>query len=381
MNRKHELKMLRYLDVPMLLIVMALGAISYMAILSAKFNEPDYAEKQLIFYGVGFAVIIVSLLIDYRRIARLSYWFYGLGIVLLIFVFILGDDAKGAQRWFELGPLRFQPSELMKIFIIFTLAKVLSDSKEIRIKSWKTIVKTAVIFLIPFALIVKQPDLGTALVFLGIIASMLLVAGLDWRVIMALVLVAALMIGSIFWLYFFQMPILEKILDDHQIERIATFIDPTADVSDDSWQVTQGMIAIGSGQLLGKGFNEGTQTKGRWIPESHNDFVFAVIAEEFGFVGASVLLCLFIYLIYRMVTIALSAQDFYGAYFVAGVIGMMVFQVFQNIGMTVGLMPVTGLSLPFISYGGSSLITNMIAVGFVLNIGMRRKKILFYNQD
>lgn len=381
MNRKHELKMLRYLDVPMLLIVMALGAISYMAILSAKFNEPDYAEKQLIFYGVGFAVIIVSLLIDYRRIARLSYWFYGLGIVLLILVFILGDDAKGAQRWFELGPLRFQPSELMKIFIIFTLAKVLSDSKEIRIKSWKTIVKTAVIFLIPFALIVKQPDLGTALVFLGIIASMLLVAGLDWRVIMALVLVAALMIGSIFWLYFFQMPILEKILDDHQIERIATFIDPTADVSDDSWQVTQGMIAIGSGQLLGKGFNEGTQTKGRWIPESHNDFVFAVIAEEFGFVGASVLLCLFIYLIYRMVTIALSAQDFYGAYFVAGVIGMMVFQVFQNIGMTVGLMPVTGLSLPFISYGGSSLITNMIAVGFVLNIGMRRKKILFYNQD
>lgn len=381
MNRKHELKMLRYLDVPMLLIVMALGAISYMAILSAKFNEPDYAEKQLIFYGVGFAVIIVSLLIDYRRIARLSYWFYGLGIVLLILVFILGDDAKGAQRWFELGPLRFQPSELMKIFIIFTLAKVLSDSKEIRIKSWKTIVKTAVIFLIPFALIVKQPDLGTALVFLGIIASMLLVAGLDWRVIMTLVLVAALMIGSIFWLYFFQMPILEKILDDHQIERIATFIDPTADVSDDSWQVTQGMIAIGSGQLLGKGFNEGTQTKGRWIPESHNDFVFAVIAEEFGFVGASVLLCLFIYLIYRMVTIALSAQDFYGAYFVAGVIGMMVFQVFQNIGMTVGLMPVTGLSLPFISYGGSSLITNMIAVGFVLNIGMRRKKILFYNQD
>lgn len=381
MNRKHELKMLRYLDVPMLLIVMALGAISYMAILSAKFNEPDYAEKQLIFYGVGFAVIIVSLLIDYRRIARLSYWFYGLGIVLLIFVFILGDDAKGAQRWFELGPLRFQPSELMKIFIIFTLAKVLSDSKEIKIKSWKTIVKTAVIFLIPFALIVKQPDLGTALVFLGIIASMLLVAGLDWRVIMTLVLVAALMIGSIFWLYFFQMPILEKILDDHQIERIATFIDPTADVSDDSWQVTQGMIAIGSGQLLGKGFNEGTQTKGRWIPESHNDFVFAVIAEEFGFVGASVLLCLFIYLIYRMVTIALSAQDFYGAYFVAGVIGMMVFQVFQNIGMTVGLMPVTGLSLPFISYGGSSLITNMIAVGFVLNIGMRRKKILFYNQD
>ena len=191
MNRKHELKMLRYLDVPMLLIVMALGAISYMAILSAKFNEPDYAEKQLIFYGVGFAVIIVSLLIDYRRIARLSYWFYGLGIVLLILVFILGDDAKGAQRWFELGPLRFQPSELMKIFIIFTLAKVLSDSKEIRIKSWKTIVKTAVIFLIPFALIVKQPDLGTALVFLGIIASMLLVAGLDWRVIMTLVLVAA----------------------------------------------------------------------------------------------------------------------------------------------------------------------------------------------
>lgn len=375
--------MLRYLDLSMILIVMALGVISYIAVSAAKFNDPGYADKQLVFYAVGFIVIIASLFIDYRRFGQFAYWFYGFGILLLLLLYVPGVTSakKGAESWFDLGPVSFQPSELMKLFVVFALAKVLADAKEIKIKSWKTLGKTALIFLIPFGLIVKQPDLGTALIFLAIIASMLLVAGLDWRIITVLVLIAALCVGAVFWLYFFHMPLLEEVLDNHQIERIGTFVDPTADVSNSGWQVTQGMIAIGSGQLLGKGYHQGTQIQGKWVPEPHNDFIFTVIGEEFGFVGVSILLCLFIYLVYRMVHIALAAQDFFGTYLVAGVIGMLVFQVYQNIGMTVGLMPVTGINLPFISYGGSSLVTTMLAIGIVLNVGMRRKKILFYNKN
>lgn len=381
MNRKHELIMLRYLDVSMLLIIAALGVISYVAISSAKFNDPSYADKQLMWYAVGFVVLIASLLIDYRRIGQISYWLYGFGIVLLLLLYPFGEETKGAQSWFDLGFTNFQPSEVMKIFLILALAKILADAKEIKIKSWKTLLKTAILFAVPFGLIFIQPDLGTALVFLGIIASMLLVAGLDWRIILILVLLAALAVGTVLWLYFYQMPILENILKDHQINRISSFLDPTSNADGNGWQIVQGMIAIGSGQLLGKGFHQGTQTQGNFVPEQHNDFIFTVIAEEFGFVGASVLLCLFIYLIYRMVHIALAAQDFFGTYVVAGVIGMLVFQIYQNIGMTVGLMPVTGITLPFISYGGSSLVTTMLSVGLVLNVGMRRKKILFYNKD
>lgn len=386
MNRKHYLTMLRHLDVAILLIILCLAAISIVAVSSAKFNDPDYVEKQLTWYGAGFLALFLSLVIDYRRFNQYAYWLYGLGIILLLLLYVPGigmdpEETKGARSWMKLGMVQFQPSELMKIFMIFTLAKALADTKEIRIKSWKALAKVTLLFVVPFGMILKEPDLGTALVLLAIIGSVLLVAGLDWRIIVALVLAVALLVGSIFWMYFYQPSLLEKILEDHQIQRIDTFVNPDANVGDEGWQVTQGMIAIGSGQLFGKGMHQGTQTQGLWIPESHNDFIFAVIAEEFGFIGASILLCLFIYLIYRMVYIALAAQDFFGAYVVAGVIGMLVFQIFQNIGMTVGLMPVTGINLPFISYGGSSLISSMLAVGIVLNVGMRRKKILFYNQE
>lgn len=375
--------MLRYLDLPIFLIMIALSVISFFAVSS---TDNDFAKKQVIWYGVGFTVIILSLFVDYRRFGQLAYWLYGCGIVLLLLLYVPGigmdpNDTNGARSWMDLKVGKFQPSELMKLFVIFTMAKVLADAKEITIKSWKTLAKILILFVIPFGMIVQQPDLGTALVFLAILASMMLVAGLDWRIILACVLLVALLVASVFWLYFFHTPFLKEVLKDHQFKRVATFVDPTADVGGDSWQVTQGMIAVGSGQLFGKGLHQGTQIQGNWVPYAHNDFIFAVIGEEFGFVGASVLLCLMIYLIYRMVHIALAARDFFGTYLVAGVIGMLVFQVYQNIGMTVGLMPVTGINLPFISYGGSSLVTTMLAVGVVLNVGLRRKKILFYNQD
>lgn len=385
MNRRNEkVSLLKHLDFNLILTVLALGLISITAISSAKFNDWSYVEKQITWYVLGFLVLIAMLCFDYRRLRPYAFWLYGFGVFLLLLLHVpgIGVEKKGATSWLNLGFGQFQPSEFMKVCFIFALAKVFAEAKEVIVINWKTLASAFVIFLISFLLIIKEPDLGTALIIFAIFATMLLVGGLDWRIILLFLLILILCVGAVFWLYFNHKDFLleNNILKEHQMKRIDTFLDPTADVTGDSFQVYQAMIAIGSGQLFGKGYQQGTQIQGNWVPESYNDFIFSVIAEEFGFIGVSVLLCLFIYLIYRMVRIALSAQDFFGSYIVAGVIGMIVFQVYQNIGMTVGLMPVTGINLPFISYGGSSLLTMMASVGLVLNIGMRQKTV-FSNPD
>ncbi|WP_187119725.1 rod shape-determining protein RodA [Numidum massiliense] len=378
MKEKREQPMLRYFDFPLIIILLGLMAVSILAISSAKFNEPSFVQKQLIFYGLGFAAIIVIQFFDYRHLKRFSFWLYGIGVVLLVLVRVIGREEKGETRWLGIGGFQFQPSDLMKIFLIIALAKVMADLNEAPIRSWKSLGKIFGLFIVPFAFVV-QGDLGTAIIMMAIFASMLLVAGLDWRILVTCVLIVVLAIGSVFYVYFNHTDMLEKVLKPHQFQRIQTFVEPTADISAKGYQVYQGTVAIGSGGLMGKGFREGTQVQGRWVPESHNDFVFTVIGEEYGFIGVSVLICLFIFLIYRMVLIALSSNDFFGSYIVAGVIGMLVFQVFQNIGMTIGLMPVTGINLPFISYGGTSLLSVMIAVGLVINVGMRRNKPFYYD--
>lgn len=378
MKEKREQPMLRYFDFPLIIILLGLMTVSILAISSAKFNEPLFVQKQLIFYGLGFAAIIVIQFFDYRHLKRFSFWLYGIGVVLLVLVRVIGREEKGETRWLGIGGFQFQPSDLMKIFLIIALAKVMADLNEAPIRSWKSLGKIFGLFIVPFAFVV-QGDLGTAIIMMAIFASMLLVAGLDWRILVTCVLIVVLAIGSVFYVYFNHTDMLEKVLKPHQFQRIQTFVEPTADISAKGYQVYQGTVAIGSGGLMGKGFREGTQVQGRWVPESHNDFVFTVIGEEYGFIGVSVLICLFIFLIYRMVLIALSSNDFFGSYIVAGVIGMLVFQVFQNIGMTIGLMPVTGINLPFISYGGTSLLSVMIAVGLVINVGMRRNKPFYYD--
>jgi rod shape determining protein RodA len=367
------------LDYPLIVLVLLLAVISILSISSATYtSDSSYVGKQIGWYVLGILLMTAVLLFDYRSLAqgRFVYVLYVLGLILLMLVWVpgLGVKVKGAQQWIRIGSFQFQPSEFMKIFLILTIAKHLAEVKRLPLRDYKTLGKIGLLFAVPFLIILKQPDLGTALVLAGILGSMLLVGGLDWRWILTGVIIVVIVVGTVLGLYVTKSPLIHVILKPHQIERIQTFLDPASDPTGAGYQLTQSMIAVGSGQLSGKGFHNGTQAQGKWIPEPHNDFIFAVFAEEFGFIGASILLCIFIFVVYRMLRIALRCEDRFGSCIIAGIVGMLVFQVFQNIGMTIGLLPITGLPLPFISYGGSSLMTQMIAVGLVLNVGMQQKR-------
>ncbi|BCU82372.1 rod shape-determining protein RodA [Polycladomyces abyssicola] len=367
------------LDYPLIVLVLLLAVISILSISSATYtSDSSYVSKQIGWYVLGILLMTAVLLFDYRSLAqgRFVYVLYVLGLILLMLVWVpgLGVKVKGAQEWIRIGSFQFQPSELMKIILILTIAKHLAEVKRLPLRDYKTLGKIGLLFAVPFLIILKQPDLGTALVLVGILGSMLLVGGLDWRWILTGVVIVVIVVGTVLGLYVTKSPLIHVILKPHQIERIQTFLDPASDPTGAGYQLTQSMIAVGSGQLSGKGFHNGTQAQGKWIPEPHNDFIFAVFAEEFGFIGASILLCIFIFVVYRMLRIALRCEDRFGPCIIAGIVGMLVFQVFQNIGMTIGLLPVTGLPLPFISYGGSSLLTQMVAVGLVLNVGMQQKR-------
>ncbi|GGK12646.1 cell division protein FtsW [Caldalkalibacillus thermarum] len=374
------------LDYGLLFLIFILSLGSFIAIYSAtnvseEYGTYDYLIRQMIWYAAGFAVMFSILVIDYRQLKHLSIPIYIAGVLLLVLVMLFGEEQKGAQRWITILGFNFQPSEFMKIFLIIAIAHLLVREQSKLPKPtfkqdlWLTI-KTGLVVIVPFFLILRQPDLGTSLVLLAIMGTMLLVAGISWRVILLMVAAFIALVTGLVFLYFVNFDLFSKIIATHQLNRIYGWLDPFSSPGEFGYQLIQSLMAIGSGQLMGTGFNQGVQSRG-YIPEVHTDFIFAVIGEEFGFVGASILIAIYFILIYRLVQIALTCNDMFGSYLVAGIIGMLVFQVFQNIGMTIGLMPITGLALPFISYGGSALLTNMIAMGIVLNVHMRTKTYMF----
>lgn len=379
-----EKPIIQQLDFGLLFIILLLAGISLIAIYSAT-SGPDsfyFVKRQIMWYVVGFVSIIGILFVDYRRLKELSFPLYFVGILLLVLVVFIGVEENGAQRWLEILGYRFQPSEFMKIFLVIAIAHLLNKIQEKQeVKSLRDDMvltgKIGLLSILPFGLILQQPDLGTAIVLIGIVAVMLLIAGISWRILFILVILGIALITGLVFLYFINFDLFTVFIKPHQLPRIYGWLDPYSDAGGDGYQLIQSLLAIGSGQLLGKGFAGGAQAQGGWIPEVHTDFIFAVIGEEFGFIGASILISIFFILIYRLVQIALTCNDTFGSYLVAGVIGMLVFQVFQNIGMSIGLMPITGLALPFISYGGSALITNMLAIGIVLNVAMRTKVYMF----
>ncbi len=375
------------LDYGLLFILLLLSICSMAAIYSATHTNTVYGQyyfltRQAIWYAIGFVALFMMLVIDYRQLKHLSIPLYLLGIIMLVLVFLFGEESKGAQRWLSIGGgFNLQPSELMKIFLIIALAHFLIyEQAKQPAPSFKSdlllTIKAGLITFLPFILILRQPDLGTSLVLIAVLGIMLLVAGISWRVILLLVLLFTSLIIGLIFLYFINFDLFSKVIAAHQLERIYGWLDPYASPGEYGYQLLQALMAIGSGHLTGKGFATGVQARG-YIPEVHTDFIFAVIGEEFGFIGTSILIALYFILIYRLIQIALSCNDTFGSYIVGGVIGLIVFQVFQNIGMTIGLMPITGLALPFISYGGSALLTNMMAMGLVLNVHMRSKSSMF----
>ncbi|MDQ7821992.1 MAG: rod shape-determining protein RodA [Candidatus Eremiobacteraeota bacterium] len=350
------------IDFTLVLAVSTLVFIGILMIYSANGREPDSlseVKKQLFYFLTGLVLMAVFTLVDYELWGRTSWYIYGLTIALLIAVMLFGHSAKGAQRWLSLGPIgAFQPSEMAKLAVIITLARFLSLHD-----SWtsRDILKALFYMLVPLALIFVQPDLGTALVLLAVTAAMLFAIGVKpW------ILLSTLCAGL------FTAPF---ILKEYQKKRLLTFLNPEADPEGAGWNLVQAKIAVGSGKLWGKGIFMGTQNNLNFVPEHSTDFIFTVIGEELGLVGGVGILVLYFYVLWKGIAIAESSHDLFGSLLAIGIVAMLGFHVFVNIGMTLGIMPVAGIPLPFVSYGGSSLITSMVAMGMLGSIYFRRERI------
>jgi len=319
-------------------------------------------KKQMIWMGEGLAIIFSSFLFHYKRIDKGSIIIYFICVGLLIAVLILGRSVSGSTRWLALGPFTVQPSELMKLSLIMVLASVYSSGVTQEGLDFYGLIKPLALLLIPFLLILKQPDLGTAMLLLFITVSMTLFVNVQKKVFFSCAVLAA---GAAPLVWFF-------VLKAYQKARILTFLNPDRDPLGAGYHIIQSKIAIGSGMLFGKGYLLGTQNALSFLPEQHTDFILSVLAEEWGFVGCCVLIMLYFLFLLWGFNIAYSCRDMFGSILAFGVTIMIFWQIFINIAMVMGLMPVVGVPLPLISYGGSSVITNMAGIGLLMNISMRR---------
>jgi rod shape determining protein RodA len=342
-------------------LLVGYGFVALLSVTHGSAEAGSIIRMRTLHVVVGLAALVAAAVIDYRRLAGLAQVLYPAVVLLLAGVLIVGDTRMGAQRWISLGPLgAFQPSELAKLAIIVTLARHLDTTKAL--PRMRALFPFLVHVAVPVVLIARQPDMGTALVLLAILAAMLYVAGARLADLGGIAAVGAAA-APFFW----------HLLHDYQRRRLAAFIDPGADPLGAGYALIQSKIAIGSGQITGAGLFAGTQNLLRFIPEQHTDFIFTVIGEELGLIGSVALLGLYLIWIWRALGIAATARDRLGALMATGIAAMMLFHVVVNVGMTVGLMPVTGIPLPLMSYGGSSLLTTLAGTGVLLSIRLRRR--------
>ncbi len=350
----------------LLVLTLLIGAIGLVTLYSSispgtPSQESGLYPKQVIWFGVGLVVMVAAFLINYRTIDRFSYSIYGCGIALLMLVMVFGRLVAGSRRWLVLGPVSLQPSELFKVALILGLAHYYARVATPEGFRLRELLFPLALTLVPFALIVHQPDLGTALVLVLIAGSMTVFVKIERKSLIILSVLAAMAIPSV-WFF----------LKGYQKQRILTFLNPNLDPLGAGYHIIQSKIAIGSGMITGKGFLHGTQNVLSFLPEHHTDFIFSVLSEEWGFVGSVFLLLLFLAVILWGLNIAHGCRDPFGTIVAVGVVSMIFWQVFINVGMVMGLMPVVGVPLPLISYGGSSLITTLASIGLLLNIRMRR---------
>lgn len=361
---------IRHLDISLIPIVLLLTAAGILAVRSASSRllqtqgeDPNhFVKRQVIYFCLASIVFVISLLFDYRALRDYAPLVYAAGVLLLVLVLTpVGHKQAGAQRWIDFGVLQIQPAEIMKVLIVAAMAAMVSSERGIH--SFGQVLSAMGLVAIPAALVYVQPDLGTVMVFLAIAFALLLVAGtrVQWLI--------TLLVAGIFALGF---ALHLGILKEYQVARLTAFMDTESDLQRAGFNLAQSKIAIGSGGFDGKGFGNGSQTNLRYVPEQHTDFIFTAIGEEQGFLGAVAILVLFSLLLWRALRIATLSKDQFGTLLAAGVAAMFAFQLFVNVGMTVGIMPITGIPLPFVSYGGSSLITSFFGVGILMNVHMRR---------
>ena len=363
--------------------------ISCIAIYSAQstgqYVGRNFMVNQIFWYGVGAVIIAVTIFFDSFQYKKLAWILYGFGLLLLIGVYVAPESIapirNGAKSWFLIGGLgQIQPSEFVKVFLILALSRVITSHHEKNpIKTLKTdfilLLKLGITTAAPVGLIMLQPDLGTALVILSILTGIILVSGISWKIIVPIYGAAAALGTGIIYLVVKMPEFLEKYLhvQTYQFNRIYSWLDPYTYASGSSYHLVKSLSAIGSGLISGKGFRNGEV----YVPEAHTDFIFSVIGEEYGFIGGSIVISLYFLLIYHLIKTALDTNDPFNSYVCTGIISMIAFHVFQNIGMTIQVLPITGIPLPFISYGGSSLMGNMFAMGLVYSIHFHHRNYMF----
>lgn len=381
---------LRNIDFLLIFVIFLLLGASLLILSTASLNvsqsEPyHYVTLQGVWIGSGLVLALIMAIIDYQKWRRLSWWIYAFNLGLLLAVILVGSEAKGATRWIPVtSNFAIQPSEFAKVFIIMAFADFLAR-REGRLNRFRDFIPPFLYVAVPMALIFKQPDLGTSLVFAAIFIGMMFIAGANPWKFGGLLLGGALLLGIALWLHFAtDLPGwlhfaqgLPLPLQDYQLKRLVIFMDPMSDTSGEGYHIIQSLWAIGSGGLWGKGYRSGTQGQLNFLPEHHTDFIFSVFGEEFGFIGTVTLLFLFCIFILRIISIAMKSRDLYGMLVASGIAAMFTFHILVNVGMTSGIMPVTGIPLPLISYGGSTMWANMIALGLLLSINIRRERLMF----
>ncbi|NMA89739.1 MAG: rod shape-determining protein RodA [Amphibacillus sp.] len=373
------------IDYTIAFLVFILAIFSLVAIYSAsgQYASGDstyFVKRQLVFYGLGFIAMMVVASIDFEILEKLTIPLYICGILLLMAVEVFGVEKFGAKRAISLKVIDVQPSEFMKFFLIILISSLLAKLGKSRLSFKESIVVTIKILFftaIPLVLILRQPDLGTTLMIIFAVAMLIYTSSISLKMSYLLTALGISGLGALVFLYFNNSELFSKLIHSYQLSRIYGWLNPAEHSQGFGYQLQQALLGIGSGQLTGSGFNQGYQVQSGRIPEVHTDFIFVVIGEEFGFIGTSLLIIVFFLLIYRIITIAINANSLFGVYICIGVIALYTFQIFQNIGMTIGLMPITGIALPFISYGGSSLLTNMMALGLVTSVHLRTKTYMF----
>jgi rod shape determining protein RodA len=361
----------RIVKLDLLLLVAALGLIACSVYTIGTATEGDiagspyhYVVRQSIYGVVGIVLMLVVTRFDYSRLRELRLGLYAVAIASILVVLALGATTRGSKRWLEFPFFRFQPSELGKVLLILAVSAFVVDRAR-RLSERETTSRIMLLALFPAILVVAQPDIGTALVYVVIALAVLFIAGTKWTHFTAL---GALAAGAVTLVLIVAPAAGIQVLKPYQVDRLTAFVNPSNDPQDDGYQLRQATVAIGSGQKTGRGPDRATQTKLDFLPEHHTDFLFAVVGEEFGFMGAAFVLSLYALLIWRGLRILTMAKNLFGTLIAAGITAMIMFQVFVNVGMTVGIMPITGVPLPLMSYGGSSVIVTFLALGLLQSI-------------
>lgn len=363
-----ERTLFKKLDINLIIVILALNVIGLINLYSATHGptSTDVASlfvQQFMWLAVGWTVFLVVTLVDYAIVTRIALLIYVLNFGAILYVTFFGKVALGAQRWIDLGFFRYQPSETMKLALIMLMAKILSTRSSLGSgMGLKELAVPLICLLVPFGLVVEQPDLGTAMMLAAIGGTMLIFAKIK-KIIIATLITLGIIALPIAWKF---------VLHDYQKNRVLTFLSPTNDPRGTGYNSIQSKIAVGSGRFFGKGFMKGTQSQLEFLPERHTDFIYSVLSEEHGFVGSIAVVGLFCFLFLTGIRIAINARDKFGALLTVGVLSYVFWHMFVNIGMVIGLLPIVGVPLPLLSYGGSSMLTTMAGMGLISSVAYRR---------